>query len=171
MGSPTEAQVRAQLVTMAAAALAATSPKTQVLDEWVLSYQPGDDMTVLRGGLAAGRVDTMMIWEQEIGQTESPHDASRYIRTPRGKKVVSRKYGTWLFNQSESALALKVEAWRLKCNAEPVLGFGPGVAEFIESVGALQVPVMDHFPTGDALTPVAYFAQGHLMVRVIEPQG
>jgi hypothetical protein len=152
------------LEAMANAALSGT----QVLPYWALSYEPGDDMTLLR---SSGRVDTMMLWAQAIEQPEPPKDASKYITTPRGKNVVSRRYGTWLFNETEEALVLKLEAWRVKVNQTPKLGFAQSAAQFIDSVSRLQVPVIDNFPTGDALTPVAYFAQAHLIVRVIEPQG
>lgn len=167
MAAPTEAQVRAQLKSLAEEVLT----ETQVLDSWPFGFDPGDDMTVLRGGNANGKVDTLIIAGAAIEQSETPKDSVRGMTTPRGKNVVGRLYRTWLFNEEEAVLSAKIEVWRIKVNRTPKLGFLPGVAEHIESVGRLQVPAITDFPSGDPQTPMGWVAQGFVKVEVTEPQG
>lgn len=166
MAAPTDEEIRQRFAEIAGVAI----PQTQVLLFWALTFEPGDDMTVLRS--SQGRVDTLMISAAGIEQSEPPRDASRMITTPRGKNVVGRRYRTWLFNENETALMAVLEAWRRGINSAGLkLGFDIGKSEFVESVSRLQVPLIDNFPTGDAVTPVACFAEAYVTVRVIEPQG
>lgn len=189
MPPPTANEIRAQLKTLLTPVIAtSTTKKAKIIEylAWAFREGSGEDPTNLRseldqvsyleGGGVEDRINSLMISERGFGQSMGVHDSSRTETQPRGKNIVTRRFGMAYFYQfgeaSELTFSENVEVIRVTLNDNPTLGFamvtadhhdGPG--RFIDGHNGLQVPDMPL----EAFGVLAHVMIANLEVRVIEP--
>lgn len=189
MPPPTANEIRAQLKTLLTPVIATSLTKKAKIIEylaWAFREGSGEDPTNLRseldqvvipdGGGVFDRINCLMISERGFTQSMGVHDSSRTETRPRGKNIITRRFGLAYFYQfgeaSELTFSDNVEVIRTTLNDNLTLGFamvttdhrdGPG--RFIDGHGGLQVVDMPLEP----FDVLAHVMIANLEVRVIEP--
>lgn len=189
--APTANEIKTQLITLLTPVIGtALTKKAKLLDYLPLAYlvAEGEDATVLKSDLdvavlASGqtdkRVNCLMVTELTFTQAPVQRDATRGETSPRGKNIVTRRFGLVYVYQfgtgSEAVFSTNVELLRTTLNANPKLGFAPvtatlaGKGAYIESHSGLQA--------GTPMTPIpcsgiiCHAAEMTLDVLVIDPLG
>jgi hypothetical protein len=186
---PTANEIKTQIKTLLSPVIGtALTRKVKILDYMALAFKPEEqeDPAILRssldaattaGGATIKRINCLMLSEEGFSQTKVPvrEDATRLIKTPRGRNIITRRIRLTYFYQfgesSEPTFSDNVELIRTTINSYPKLGFDTGGAmagkgEYVEGHDLLQMPVMLPDAFGDVMVHVA---DGTLTVRVIEP--
>ncbi len=186
---PTANEIKTQLKALLNPVIGtALTRKVKILDYLALAFKPAEqeDPAILRspldsattaGGATIKRINCLMLSEEGFSQTKVPgrEDATRLIKTPRGRNIITRRIRLTYFYQfgesSEPTFSDTVELIRRTVNVNQKLGFDTGgtevgQGEFVEGHDLLQMPVMLPDVFGDVMVHVA---DGTLAVRVIEP--
>lgn len=188
--APTANEIKTQLVALFTPVIGTSGTKKAK----ILDYLPEafvvpeyEDITALRSSLdtvtlASGgtdkRVNCLLITELGFAQGPAQNDDTRAIRQPRGRNLITRRFGLYYLyqfgNGSEAIFSTNVEAVRRELNSNPKLGFAVmsagerGQGELIDSHGGLQVSSM--LPAAFAGV-ICHLMESSLEVRVIEALG
>jgi len=189
MPPPTPNEIRTQIKALLTPVIATSATKKAKIIEylaWAFREGGGEDPSNLRSELdpvpllegsgVIDRINCLMISERGFGQSMGVRDSTRTEMSPRGKNIITRRFGMAYFYQfgeaSELTFSDNVELIRTTLNDNQTLGFpivtadhrdGPG--KFIDGHGGLQVPDMPLEPFG----VLAHVMIANLEVRVIEP--
>ncbi len=163
--------------------------KSVVYDEWIESFDNGENIDALRSDLdkyttfiesvavEMGRVNCWLIEEDSFTQQIIPSDDRRggfSPDQPRGKAVATRTLKLFYFYQYGGGGAKFVRSVTERAidlfNSLPKLGFAPDLAKYIQggSHSGLSIPLITE---GDFKGTICYVRGCRLTVKTFEPLG
>jgi hypothetical protein len=192
--APTANEIKTQLVALFTPVIGTSgTKKAKILDylpeafvvpeyEDITALRSPLDTTTLASGGTDKRVNCLLITELGFSQAPPQSDDTRAIRQPRGRNLITRRFGLYYLSQfgdvngsrSEGIFSTNVELVRTTLNNNPKLGFAVMIAgergqgELIDSHNGLQVSSM--LPASFAGV-ICHLMEGSLEVKVIEGLG